>query len=568
MHHRRLACALLLALPVQLVALAAAAEPFVFASLPDTQVYAENRFPDGRTPAVTDPRGTGAIFFDQTGWIVDNAARLGIRYVGHLGDIVQDGNDLAEWALAHDAMHLLLDADIPHGTVMGNHDDNHGPDYRRNYLDHFGPQMFQGRSWYTESSPGGGANFQLLEHQHRKIGFLNFSIDQPQAEVDWAREIVEAHPDTIFILGTHRYLYDFRIAGGRYSEDVATPIGTVNLAGGPVDGVVEPNSAEDFFQEFVSQHDNILMIHAGHYHSEWVRLDGLTPAGKTILQILTDYQSTRNGGDGWLRLYELDFENDELRFETWSPTLDRTRSTIDHFVETIFLAWDQRHQIMEVLGVDERAYLFLLDFVFKRDDAIPDGFLLQHPDLDEPEEQAYFERYLDELFLGNPPPGFDDIHEWENMWMIAFAADPDDPFDFSPSTRSPSLELDVAFDDYFTPNAEQRVAFAFEDLLAALDALKAGDLLFPSARDRLRDAAERAWRQAERGRPAGARRTLERKLLPRMDGCASGGAPERYGILAWLAPGWVQADYVDTCEGQEQVRPLVLAAIQELAAAE
>ena len=99
------------------------AEPFVFVSLPDTQVYAQNRFPDGGTPAVTDTRGTGAIFFDQTQWIVDHAAERSIRYVGHLGDIVQDGNNLDEWDRAKAAMDLLLDADIPHGTVMGNHDD-------------------------------------------------------------------------------------------------------------------------------------------------------------------------------------------------------------------------------------------------------------------------------------------------------------------------------------------------------------------------------------------------------------------------------------------------------------
>ena len=34
-------------------------------------------------------------------------------------------------------MNLLLAADIPHGTVMGNHDDTHPPDYARNYLTYF-----------------------------------------------------------------------------------------------------------------------------------------------------------------------------------------------------------------------------------------------------------------------------------------------------------------------------------------------------------------------------------------------------------------------------------------------
>ena len=42
------------------------AEVFRFVSLPDTQVYSENRFPDGGFPPVTDPNGTEHIFGDQT----------------------------------------------------------------------------------------------------------------------------------------------------------------------------------------------------------------------------------------------------------------------------------------------------------------------------------------------------------------------------------------------------------------------------------------------------------------------------------------------------------------------
>ncbi|MGH0034954.1 MAG: hypothetical protein ACQGVK_07990 [Myxococcota bacterium] len=552
-----------------LAAAAVQAEPFTFVSLPDTQVYADDRVPDGRYPAVTDTRGTGAIFFDQTEWIVDNAEALGIRYVGHLGDIVEHGDDLSEWALADDAMHLLRDADIPHGTVMGNHDDNHGPNYRQNYLDHFGPQHFEDRPWYTASSPGGGANLQVLEHEHRKIGFLNFSIDHPQAEIDWATGIVEANPDTIFIIGTHRYLYDFKIAGGRYSEDVETPLGTINLGGGPVGGVVEPNTAQDLFDEFVTQHPNILMIHAGHFHGEWLRLDGQNSTAQTVLQILTDYQSTRNGGDGWLRIYELDFENDRFSFDTYSPTLDRTRSTIDHFVEMIFLSYDQRDQIMDVLGVDEATYFALLQLTFKNNPTIPDGFLKQHPDLDEPHEQAYFERYLDELFLGDPPEGFGDLYEWEQLWMIGFAADPTDPFDFDESVRSPSYTLDVDYSAYFTPSAEQRVAFAFEGLLEALASLDSGDFLFRSAGALLTHRVERAFKKARKGKTDRAARLLEHGVLAHTDGCAERGRPDGFwSFLWWWFRGWLFLDWIDDCDAQDVVHPALLDTLDQLEAAE
>ncbi len=538
-----------------LVAAAAGAEPFRFVSLPDTQVYAENRFPEpGRTPAVTDPRGTGAIFLDQTSWIVEMQEALGIRYVGHLGDIVQDGNDIAEWERAKAAMDRLLDADIPHGTVMGNHDDNHPPDYARNYLDYFGPQHFEDRPWYTAHSPGGGANVQVLEHNRYKIGFLNFSIDHPASEVAWAHDFVEQNPDTIFVIGTHRYLYDFKLAGGRYDEVVPTILGDISLPQSPVSAVVNPTGAEDLFHDFVTEHPNILMIHAGHFHAEWLRLDGLNDQAKLVIQILTDYQSTRNGGDGWLRLYELDFEAGAFRFDTYSPTLERTRSTIDHYVETIYLAWDQRDQVIDVLGATEELYLFFLEIAFKRSDDIPDGFLLQHPDFDTPEERAYYEQYLDDLFHGERPPGFENILDWEQLWAVGFANDPDDLTDFSDGVRSPQGELTIDFHDYFTASASQLAGWSFDELLEAAAGLSSADFRRPFGK-RLLDfwLGLAAW-LSERGSYDVAELILTNWVLPQLEGCDDGNGNGWSWLWAFFGRG---PGLFASCEAQALVEPLV-----------
>lgn len=522
------------------------ARPFVFVALPDTQQYAENRFPgDGRSPVATDERGTGAIFYDQTEWIRDNADAMGIRYVGHLGDIVEHGDSLEEWALARDAMDVLIDIGFPLGTVMGNHDDNHGGDYARNYLDHFGPQVFQGQPWYVASSPNGGANFELLHHGYYKLGFLNFSIDHPQDEIDWAQQIVSDNPDTIFIIGTHRYLFDFKIAGGRYGEMLDTPLGALTVDDNFVDGVAEPNSAEDLFTEFVSQHPNILMIHAGHFHSEWLRLDELNSNAKTLIQILTDYQSTRNGGDGYLRTYGMDFEAGTFRFDTYSPTLDRRRTTIDHYVETIYLAWAQRESIMELLDVTEAQYLLLIRLVFG-DQPAPDGFLLQHPDFDEEAERAYYQQYLEELLSTEEgfPDEFLDITHWEGLWLLAFAANPDDPFDFSDWVRSPRGSLDVDYSAYFTPSSQQQVAMAFETLLEALEGLGPDDLSRPRADQWLIRRARTAQRFAERARYEWAEWHLRLTVLARVDGCAHSGSPDSF---------WFWRDLVNDCDAQAPV---------------
>lgn len=453
--------------------------PFKFVSLPDTQVYAENRLPDGRTPAVTDPRGTGAIFFDQTEWVASHAlidyptctgARPPeafvrpprIRYVAHLGDIVQNGERLEEWDLAKQAMNLLLEVGLAHGTVMGNHDDieppdlEHGQTYQTNYLSYFGPKVFEDCPWYAGTSPGGAANYQLMEHQGYRILFLNFSIDHPQAELVWARGVIEANPDALIIVGTHRYLYDFKLFAGRYGETVQTPFGEQVVDDNPVPGAEDPNNGEELFNELVRTYPNIFMIHAGHFHSEWLRQDAVNAGGNPLIQILTDYQSTRNGGDGWLRIYSLDFQRGRFEFNSYSPTLRRVRSTIDHFVETIYLAWEQREDIMPLLGIDPDApnadtlYRIVVETQLKLIDGAP-NFLAEHPDYDGPRERAYYRRYLSELFLGNIPAGFEDITAFQKLWVTAFAADPEDYFDFSDGPRSPSGSVEVDFDAYLTP---------------------------------------------------------------------------------------------------------------------
>ena len=478
----------------------ASAVPFRFVALPDTQIYSENILPGTpNRPPVTDPLGTGHIFGDQTQWIVENAAAMNIRYVGHLGDIIQNGEipSLAdqEWALAKQAMDKLHDADIPYGTVMGNHDDDgsHGPTYNADYLNYFGPQNFVGKSWYTDSSPSGGGNFQLLEHGGQKIGFINFSIDQPQDEIDWANNIISSNRDTLFIVGTHRYQYDYKLFAGRYNEVNITPLGTFQIT----EGQIPDNGTygQELFDQLVATNHNVMMIHSGHFHSEWLRV---TPRDEmeTVIEMLTDYQDARNGGDGWMRLYSMDLENNTFSWDTYSPTAevpDGTggtqiggyRSTLHHFAETIQQAYVQRGQVMAVLGlidensselevaVAEQVYLAMLTspagtvvvpadvsptgedilaFGLK-DTAAPDNFLEMHPDWDE----TYFNSYLADMFDvpngGTIPPGFSDLREWEGLWFAAFASDqgPSDPFGFAPGFRSPSGSLSVTYGNFVVP---------------------------------------------------------------------------------------------------------------------
>ncbi|MBM3855772.1 MAG: metallophosphoesterase, partial [Verrucomicrobia bacterium] len=87
---------------------------FTVVLLPDTQRYAKH---------------TPAMFLSQTRWIRENVAALAIRFVIHLGDIVDDNTD-AEWRVADEAMGLL-DGVVPYTVLPGNHDFEKSEDGRR-----------------------------------------------------------------------------------------------------------------------------------------------------------------------------------------------------------------------------------------------------------------------------------------------------------------------------------------------------------------------------------------------------------------------------------------------------
>ena len=104
------ACALALAFTFHSLAFAqddaTAKKSFTVVLLPDTQYYSE-KYPDN--------------YVAQTLWIRDRRKRDNIKFVIHLGDIVQTSTKKPEWKNADRAMRLL-DGVVPYSMVPGNHD--------------------------------------------------------------------------------------------------------------------------------------------------------------------------------------------------------------------------------------------------------------------------------------------------------------------------------------------------------------------------------------------------------------------------------------------------------------
>ncbi len=272
-------------------------EDFTVVFLPDTQYYSE-LYP-----------GT---FDAQAQWIVNNKNNLNIVFVSHLGDVVEHSDQNVEWLNASSSMSILDNNNIPYGIAAGNHDLDRPWDGLAGtwnaYLQHFPPSRSNQKPWwggyYQQGNSTRTSNYQLISVGGLDFIFLHLEYQAPDDVLNWARGVLQSYPNRRAIVSTHYYL---EASGQR----------NTGLPNGKRLGV---NFGEDIWQELVRSEPNIFMVHSAHISSE-SRLTSTNNAGKSVYQILTDFQAGTNGGDGWLRYYVFKPSLNEIHAFTYSPTL-------------------------------------------------------------------------------------------------------------------------------------------------------------------------------------------------------------------------------------------------------
>ena len=289
-----LACLLL-----SLVDLAFGAEPFSVVVLPDTQNYAE-KFPD--------------TYMAQTQWIRDNVEKENIKFVMHLGDIVQNHNNSeVEWQVA-DQAHKLLDGAVPYSMAPGNHDLEYKDKvYSRDtkfYNKYFGPERFADCPWYL-GHWGETNDSNVCAFEAGGMKFLVISLEYaPRDEVlAWAAEMANAHPAHRVLVATHSYMRP-KERDSSTGKDIG-------------------NAGEGIWQKFVRRCPNVFLVTSGHVGNVG-RQTTANDAGLPVYETLVDYQNLPNGGDGWLRIMRFVPDENKIEIRAYSPTLDKTKEGDGH----------------------------------------------------------------------------------------------------------------------------------------------------------------------------------------------------------------------------------------------
>jgi len=280
--------------------LAHAEDPHSFSIvlMPDTQNYSE-KYPE--------------TYLAQAQWIRDHAEAENIKFVIHVGDIVQNEHEENEWQLA-DAAHKLIDGHVPYSVVPGNHDlrkEEKKVTRDTPFFDkYFPPERFQGQPWYGGHFGANNAcNYCTFEAAGMKFLVLSLSFAPDSAMLSWAGEVIQAHPEHRVIIATH---YHMRPDGRATDEK---PYG--------LDGYV----GERLWENFIRKQPTVFMVVSGHVlgtHHQTATND----AGNTVHEILCDYQGEENGGNGWMQIMRFVPADSTIRVEAFSPTLNQIRTEL------------------------------------------------------------------------------------------------------------------------------------------------------------------------------------------------------------------------------------------------
>lgn len=258
---------------------------YSFAWISDTQYYSES-YPE--------------IFDTMTTWLADKRQELGIEYVFHTGDLVDEADKEYQWQNADKYMGTLDKAGIPYGVLAGNHDVAHTLEDYSKYGQYFGEQRFNQQAHYGGSYENNRGHYDVLNIKGTQYVMLYMGWGVGDDEVAWMNDILAQYPDAIAFLNFHDYLT---------ADATRSPIG------------------DKIYKEVVVPNKNVQAVLSGHIHDAETLIDEIDDNGdgvadRKVYQMLADYQGAPQGGLGYLRLLKVNQQNGTIAVETYSPYLD------------------------------------------------------------------------------------------------------------------------------------------------------------------------------------------------------------------------------------------------------
>ncbi len=277
--------------------------PFSIIAIPDTQTF-------GISYRGASPEMWGSQFQ----WIKDNVTPLNIKFVTHLGDIVDQwpdgykgGVQENEWNPAVAAFDLIHDL-VPYGISPGNHDANNwdggGGDDWTNYDRNFPVSRFDGKDWYAGNKNNNLNSYQFFEAAGMEFMVLHIRYWPSADELAWGTSILDQYPEKRAIVVSHEI--DQR---GDNGEGFFT---------GPGESIWNA----------VKNNDNVFMMLSGHHCGRESKRVKPGSSGNDVHIIMSDYQCDEPN-QAFLRIYEFVPQENKINAKTYSPWIQQYESDGD-----------------------------------------------------------------------------------------------------------------------------------------------------------------------------------------------------------------------------------------------
>lgn len=287
-----------------------------------TSAEAETTFtlaqvPDTQNEVLND---TNPLLPNRYQWLVNNREALNLKFIAHSGDVVNWGHvDPVQFSRASNATNILDNSGIPYGYAIGNHDTaavtTGGSAAPGNTHDNLRNTTSFNQTFPTSRFKNVGGTFEPGKVDNMYQTFtaggkdwlvLTQEMWARTSAINWAKQVVEAHPNHNVIVNTHSFID--------------------NTGGYPTTGIYGDNNPQQVWQQFVSQYPNIKMVLSAHHGPNdqgngYSYSEATGVNGNKVAQIMTAYHSSYQNH---VRLLNIDTANGTVNSSVYVPTSTHT----------------------------------------------------------------------------------------------------------------------------------------------------------------------------------------------------------------------------------------------------
>lgn len=243
-------------------------------------------------------------------YILDNAETKKTKFCITLGDY-QTWNGTAAWKETAEQLHRL-DGIIPYSIIRGNHDESA-------LFNQYFPWSFYSKTY--SGSYNGTMNNTYQELTVGDLDYLIVNLDWIPSDyvLEWASEVIAAHPYHNVIVNTHYYL----------NSEAQFPY---NTSGG------DTNYGGDIWDKLIRKHANIVMVLCGHVSTAEIEVrQDIGDHGNTVTSMLINiqdqdaYSNAGTGGVGGVATFYFSEGGSKLQVEYYSTVKDKWYMNTNQF---------------------------------------------------------------------------------------------------------------------------------------------------------------------------------------------------------------------------------------------